>query len=235
MKTSMLLSIALLGCATAHVQASPPTQAEPAQRVYTYALELAANGAVSAIQPHGFQADATSRKLDTDIRSWIFEPAAPGSSSSMSTYLRVVTQLSVDSPAGFEVVSATTGPAPRSLAQPDFPLADQMDGREGTVVLALTVGADGKVVQARVHNLDGSPSRAMASAALKAAGSWTFSPEIVDGQAVQGRLLWPVCYLGPSSSVADCSWSGPDAQRLSSKTVLTLDPAVKLVAPVALQ
>jgi len=235
MKTRMLLPIALLGCATAHVQASQSTQTESVQSVYTYALELAADGAVSAIAPHGFQADATSRKLDAEIRNWIFEPAASGSGSTTSTYLRVVTQASVDNSAGFEVVSATTGPAPRSLAQPHFPFTDQMRGREGTVVLELTVGADGKVAQATVHDLHGGPSRAMANAALEAARGWTFSPEIVDGQAVQGRLLWPVCYLGRASSVADCTWSGPDAQRLSSKTVLTLDPAVRLVAPVALQ
>lgn len=163
------------------------------------------------------------------------QPTASSRGATTSTYLRVVTQPSVAAAAGFEVVSATTGPAPRSLTQPVFPFTDQMRGREGTVVLELTVGADGKVAQASVHDLHGGPSRAMASAALEAARGWTFSPEIVDGRAVPGRLLWPVCYLGRASSVADCSWSGPDARRLSSKTVLTLDPTVRLVAPVALQ
>lgn len=93
------------------------------------------------------------------------------------------------------------------------------------VVLRLRVEADGRVRDADVHAATGSVSRAMARAAEDASRGWRFLPEEVAGRPVRSTLLWPVCYLGPNSPVSACSWTGPDAQRFSSKTVLPLDPA----------
>ncbi len=235
MKSLMLLPIALAMSVGAHAREGARAVEKSPQRVYTYALSLDARGGVLDIAPHGFTPDAISGALDEEIGNWIFEPSAvsPGSGPTR-TYLRVVVEPGIDA-AGYALVAATTGPAPLTLEEPSYPVFDQMRGNEGTVVLELQIAADGSVAQARVHGVSGKTSRAMASAALSASRDWTFKPEAVNGQPVEGRLLWPVCYLGLQSSVSSCVWSGPDDQRLSSKTVLTLDPTVRLVSPIALR
>lgn len=234
MKISTCLALALLLPATS--QAAAAADLDLPQRVYTYELDLDANGSVQSIAPHGFEADATSRQLDEEIRGWIFEAAArEGAGAAMRTYLRVVVAQQDKAGTDYELVAATTGPAPRSLALPDYPFRDQIRGSEGTVVLELGVGADGRVGEAQVRKVTGDASRAMANAALSAARDWTFTPEQVNGTAVPGTLLWPVCFLARDSSATNCAWDGPDAQRLSSKTVLTLDPTVRVVSPIALQ
>src|SRR3546814_10385329 len=78
------------------------------------------------------------------------------------TYLRVVVQPEATESDGFEVVSATTGPAPVSLTQPGYPVSDQLAGREGMVVLKLEVGADGAVDAAVVQATTSGVSRPMA-------------------------------------------------------------------------
>jgi periplasmic protein TonB len=203
--------------------------AEPAgaQSVHTWALALDAEGRVAAVTPYGGAHDASARALQDDIRGWVFAAGDAAGAPSL-TYLRVVVEPGLDGAA--EVVSATTGPAPERLSQPEFPVRDQLAGREGMVVLELDVGADGRVAGAGVHATSGRVSRAMADAAVAAAGDWTFATERVGDRAVASRLLWPVCYLGPASSPSACSWVGPDAQRFSSKTVLPLDPNVRLVS-----
>jgi protein TonB len=235
MKNLILLPIAFAVSLAAQAGQTTVAAEESPQRVYTYALSLDAGGGVLEVVPHGFAPDTISRKLETEIGGWIFEPSAASQGNEPTrTFLRVVVSPDkVD--AGYSLVSATTGPAPLTLDQPEYPLNDQKRGNEGTVVLELRVATDGTVTQARVHGVSGTASRTMAGAALAAARDWTFMPEIVDGRAVEGTLLWPVCYLGVRSSVSSCVWSGPDAQRLSSKMVLTLDPAIRLVSPIALQ
>ncbi len=235
MKSLILLPIAFAVSLAAHAGQTTVATEESPQRVYTYALSLDAGGGVQEIVPHGFAPDAISRSLETEIGDWIFEPSAASQDNEPTrTFLRVVVKTdNVDR--GYSLVSATTGPAPLTLDQPEYPINDQKRGNEGTVVLELRVASDGTVAQASVHGVSGTASRAMAGAALAAARDWTFMPEIVDGRAVEGTLLWPVCYLGARSSVSSCAWSGPDAQRRSSRMVLTLDPAIRLVSPIALQ
>lgn len=223
----VLLFSVLVACGALH--SDIVVAQELPQKVYTYAIELDSAGKVAGLSPHGFADDATSRSLDAEIRGWIFE-AGPAATT---TYLRVV--VAPDITGGFDVVSATTGPAPQTLVQPGYPVRDQLAGMEGAVVLKLAIGADGRVDAVAVHDVAGNVSRTMASAAATSAKTWTFSPETVGGEAVASTVLWPVCYLGAASSASACAWRGPDAQRFSSKTVLTLDPAVRLVSPLAFQ
>src|SRR3546814_6694277 len=78
-----------------------------------------------------------------ESRTWLFHSGiGAGEGASTLTYLRVVVQPEATADDGFEVVSATTGPAPVALTQPDYPVRDQLAGREGMVVLKLEVGAD---------------------------------------------------------------------------------------------
>src|SRR3546814_1968613 len=98
--------------------------------------------------------------------------------------------------------SDLTGPAPVALTQPDYPVRDQLAGREGMVVLKLEVGADGAVDAAVVQATTSGVSRPMASAAVEAAQQWRFAPELVAGQAVPSTMLWPVCYVGRETSLS---------------------------------
>ncbi|MFC3715221.1 TonB family protein [Luteimonas soli] len=230
MKTAMFLSIALVLSGTAF--AAPGDGAgEVPQSVYTYELELDGNGMISSLSPYGFTPDATSATLEHDIRGWLFHSGSnAGEGVPTLTYLRVVVQPEATADEGFEVVSATTGPAPVALTEPDYPVRDQLAGREGMVVLKLEVGADGVVDAAVVQATTSGISRPMAGAAVAAAQQWRFAPELVAGQAVPSTMLWPVCYVGRETSLSECSWDGPDMQRFSSKTVLPLDSAATLVS-----
>src|SRR3546814_2105628 len=91
---------------------------------------------ISNLSPHGFTPDATSAALEHDIRTWLFHSGGNVAEGATTlTYLRVVVQPEATESDGFEVVSATTGPAPVSLTQPGYPVSDQLAGREGMVVL----------------------------------------------------------------------------------------------------
>ena len=223
------MRLSFLATAMFAVFASSAAVASPAQRVYTYAITLDGAGRLQDVSPHGPVADATARAIADEVRGWVFaRDGAAGGLGASTSYLRVV----VDGDGG--VVSATTGPAPERLGMPAYPVRDQLASRHGTVVLRLSIAADGSVGAAEVHDVHGSVSRPMAAAAMRAARDWTFSPETVAGQPVAATMLWPVCYLGPQADAGDCVWTGPDAQRYSSQTVLAIAPAVRLTRPLAL-
>lgn len=217
---SLLLGFALPYAALA----SDAGAVHATQQVYTYAIELGADGRVTDVSAHGPVPGTAGDALAREARGWVFSPGASGDAAGTRTYLRVVVDESADG--SWRVVSATTGPALAAMTPPAYPMRDQLAGHEGMVVLRLQVGADGRVQDTDVHAATGSVSRAMAQSAEEAARAWRFSPEQVAGRAVPSTLLWPVCYLGPASPVSACSWTGPDAQRFSSKTVLPLDPSV---------
>lgn len=230
MRTAIFLSVVLALSGTAVAAPGDGAQDVP-QRVYTYELDLDGNGAITGLAPHGFVPDATSAALARDIRGWLFRSGGnTGDGVPTRTYLRVVVEPQAVQGGDFEVVSATTGPAPTRLSQPEYPVRDQLAGGEGMVVLKLQIGADGSVAAADVLATTDKVSRSMAGAASEAARHWQFAPELVAGQAVPATILWPVCYVGRATSLSSCSWNGPDAQHFSSKTVLPLDSAATLVS-----
>lgn len=239
MNHAILLSALLVASGAAQADGPLPPSNDTRvsqQSVYTYAIELDRDGSVSRLSPHGFNADAISRKLDAQIGAWIFEAAeTEGRRVPTATYLRVVVARHADDTGGFAVVSALTGPAPERLTQPDYPVRDQRAGMQGTVVLKLQVGSDGRVAAVDVHEVAGNVSRSMAQAAKSSALEWRFTPEMADGKPLASTILWPVCFLGAQSSASGCRWYGPDSQRFSSKTVLTLNPAARLISPLAFE
>src|SRR5690606_41381943 len=112
----------------------------------------------------------------------VFEPlgdAGPGAST--RTYLRVVVDEPTDG--GYRVVSATTGPALAAMTVPDYPLRDQLAGREGMVVLRLEVAADGSVRDSHVHAATGSVSAGMAEGAIDGFPGMRVPPVEVAGSA----------------------------------------------------
>lgn len=85
----------------------------------------------------------------------------------------------------------TRGPAiTASLAAPPYPRAARSRGFEGRVVLALAIGADGRVTSIEVAESSGHED--LDAAARAAAADWTFAPALRDGEAVAGTLRVPV-------------------------------------------
>lgn len=223
MKAWMLASVA--GCALAASMGANAGKAGQPQ-VYTYKIDLDADGKLVAAQPLRGGDDATSRLVAEELRHWAFQPVThAGAPEAASTYVRVVAMSGAEGAAP-KILQATTGPAPDRLTQPAFPAAAQREGRQGVVVLQLAINAAGKVSSAQVHDTEGDVNRAMAAAALAAARDWTFHPEQVSGAPVAGNMLVPVCFL--ASAQGDCGWIGPNAQAYDRDTVLALEPRVEL-------
>ncbi|MCD9046071.1 TonB family protein [Luteimonas sp. MHLX1A] len=234
MKNSLLgfAGVLALGAATQAVVATE-RGAWSEQQVHTYAVQLDADGRVQEVVPVGAGGDALGAEFADRIGTWLFTTdsrSGHGQDSSVRTYLRLVVSPGANGP---ELVSVTTGPAPQRLTQPEYPVREQREGRQGAVVLKLNIGADGHVRTSEVDSVHGNVSRRMAAAARSAATEWRFSPELVDARPVEGTVLWPVCFLGAGSTATHCAWSGPEARLYSSKTVLPLDPVARPVTPLA--
>lgn len=234
MKHSLWAMPAILALAAAMPVAMAGDGQANAQRVYTYAVHVDADGHVEQVSPWGARADAVGEELAAKARTWLFSTGMrdDADGSAYRTFLRLVVAPDGD---GYELVSATTGPAPSLLVLPEYPAREQREGRQGTVVMKLDIGADGNVRHAEVDSVHGNVSRNMAVAAHRAATQWQFAPEMVDAQPVGSTVLWPVCFLGASSIATECAWSGPEAQRYSSKMVLALDPVARRITPLAFE
>lgn len=205
---------------------------QPRSQVYTFEVELDAGGALVAATPLRDPGDATVQQLQKELRNWVFRTAQQdGRAVPTSTWVRV-TALAAQGEAPVKVLSATAGPAPERLRKPAFPVAAQLDGRQGVVVLQLDMDAQGRIRAVEVHDTVGQVSRAMAESAMASARGWTFHPERVNGVPLAGRLLMPVCFVASADSKA-CAWTGPESQAFGRDSVVALDPAVKLALPLA--
>lgn len=79
---------------------------------------------------------------------------------------------------------------PLTRAAPEYPAAAQRAGEQGTVVLQVDVGADGKPGDVSIAQRSG--SRDLDRAALEAVRGWSFEPAIRDGEAVRSSVQVPV-------------------------------------------
>ena len=69
---------------------------------------------------------------------------------------------------------------------PSYPVASYRMGHQGSVLLRITIGADGRVLG--VELLEGSGYARLDQAALAAVRSWRFSPGTEDGAPARGTL-----------------------------------------------
>lgn len=220
------LAVAVAGvCATLAM-----AQAAAGERVYTYAVSLDGDGRVTEVARHAGPADALAAELQARVGSWTFAPAVAAAGAPSRTFVRIEAS---DEGGLAELRNVTTGPAPARLSAPEYARADQRAGREGVVVLKLSIDADGRVADVAVDRMAGEVSRTMAVNAVQAARGWSFAPETVAGRPVASTLLWPVCYRARSSDESTCSWQGPGESRLGGNSLVVLEPSVRVVAPQA--
>jgi TonB family protein len=71
-------------------------------------------------------------------------------------------------------------------SKPAYPSAAREDGVEGTVVLEVSVGADGKVTSARVDKSSG--DRRLDRAAAEAVQRWSYEPSLKDGTPIVSSM-----------------------------------------------
>ena len=81
----------------------------------------------------------------------------------------------------------TRPPRLATFVKADYPEAEKAAGREATVVLQLTIAADGKVSEAQVQTSAGA---AFDAAALAAARKFVFEPAEIDGKPAAIRILY---------------------------------------------
>jgi len=94
-----------------------------------------------------------------------------------------------------ERVQPSTTPADRVATaidqpQPEYPAAALRAGEQGTVMLRVDVGADGKPTDVQV--VERSRSRDLDRAAQRAVRDWTFQPAMRNGKAVASVVQVPV-------------------------------------------
>lgn len=80
--------------------------------------------------------------------------------------------------------------APIDQPAPEYPAAALRAGEQGTVVLRVDVGADGRPTDVQVA--EGSRSRELDRAAQRAVRNWTFQPALRDGKTVASVVQVPV-------------------------------------------
>jgi protein TonB len=78
----------------------------------------------------------------------------------------------------------------RSMHPPEYPREALANGVTGTVVLLVTVNADGEAVSVTVEK--SSHDRSLDRAAVEAAKKWKFNPKVENGKRVEGVVRVPV-------------------------------------------
>lgn len=89
-----------------------------------------------------------------------------------------------DAPGGGRTAKVLSNPRPRGEIRPEYPRSARSRGAEGSVILEVAVGADGRVKSCRV--LQSSGHGDLDESARKAAGKARFIPAKSDGMAIDG-------------------------------------------------
>jgi TonB family protein len=118
-----------------------------------------------------------------------------------SVSLLAAPPLAAQQPAAQRVVKP---PKLAHLVQAGYPEAERASGRAATVVLAISIGADGKVADVQVIESAGS---AFDEAAVAAARQFEFEPAEVDGTPVPVRIQYRYAFTlaGPEPAVVKTS------------------------------
>ena len=191
--------------------------------------------------PKGVAAQRINDRLRERIESWQFTPATrAGAPVASRTHVGISLEAHDDGAGGLAVRirSASTGPqmTHRKLPVTAFLAASKA---EGWVDVLVTYAEDGTVATATVNEskaFDGGRFKKHADSALQNAArkiateSLAFGPEWVGGKPIPGSVIVPMKFC----QTQDCEQA--QVQRtvpMQDAEFAAMDPAVKLVAPVA--
>lgn len=237
-RTGVLLGLALgfAGLATA-------AEDKPLHLSASWDVSLDAQGKVVALEG-GKRLDAAVREpLQKAIRSWTFEPGrVDGSPASTDTALTLDLSFvpTADGQYSIRIDQARTGGKVGKSTPPRFPREAVRPGLVALVVVKLDYDADGRVTSVEVVPDQGfNTSRALDSAAVKAARQWKVLPEKVAGHGVASSIMTPICYyvepVGRHVEGDPCpAWTPPGStSSVGQGEAYALAPTAKLVSEVA--
>lgn len=183
----------------------------------------------------GSLADIVKSRLRERIESWEFQPPSRNGASvtgKTHVYMNVQAYGTDSDGIGLRIKSAYTGMALRKRASV-MPLIDEL-GITGRwwLKVHLTVGPDGRVVEARVEDSslfhrEGAmkqPSLRLARKVRETLRDFEFDPELVDGQPIAGEGILPI--LCNTDSIE------PDEHE-EEADFAAVDPAIQLRTAVA--
>lgn len=104
-----------------------------------------------------------------------------------------------------------TAPGYARLSPPVYPQALAAQGVEGTVLLSVEVGTDGKPGKIVVDKDSPALPAALNDAAITAVRSWTFQPATKDGKPVATKVLVPVQFALDPANAASANDTRKDA------------------------
>ncbi|MBX9401022.1 energy transducer TonB [Lysobacter sp. BMK333-48F3] len=93
-------------------------------------------------------------------------------------------------------IGSSVDPSSRRLNPPKYPPTEARQGVGGTVVLVISIDAQGNVLDVQVEK--SSRNRNLDRAAMDAARKWRFNPEVRNGQPVASRVRVPVDFVPPN-------------------------------------
>jgi bla regulator protein BlaR1 len=151
----------------------------------------------SSLQIEEFEIDQTRLPAPGPVamgRPQVEAPAGPGSGPQLGAG-----SSGIAAPVPEPVV---TGGHPVRMAAPEFPTRARSLGHEGYVVVAFTIGTNGRPRDIEV--VDVGPRDYFSKAAIRAIRQWRFEPVRVDGQLVEKRISQRFSFvLDGSEPVAD--------------------------------
>ncbi len=202
----------------------------------TYVLELASDGSILKLEPHpSMDLPALEQVIESEVRSWSFQSAqVDGQFVPTRTYLRLGVYAPGLDPTQTQIVSATTGPAIRSMEAPGYPAAALRRGDGGLVLLKLKLDAKGNV-RGVVPMPGSSKKREFTEAATASARHWRFLPEMANGQPIAGVVVIPICFQAKSPEPQACDWTGPDGQLFKPSSLsVAIRPAARITSELAI-
>ena len=95
-------------------------------------------------------------------------------------------------PAAVSDIGSSVDPSSMNMNPPEYPREEQRRGVGGTVVLIVSIDANGNVMDVQVEQSSG--NRNLDRSAQKGARRWRFNPEVRNGQKVASRVRVPVAF-----------------------------------------
>jgi TonB family protein len=145
----------------------------------------------------------------TSFAAWAAQPGAPANATPKSV-------LATPASAPATVVSPRiTGVSYRRMTRIDYPQSAIAAKAQAVVYIAVHVGTDGKVADAKVSSVMPMARTDLADAALTAVKSWTFEPRMVDGKATTSDTTVAIAFSLDSNKPLTVVSGVLDAIRVS--------------------
>jgi outer membrane biosynthesis protein TonB len=201
-------------------------------------ISVDAEGHITRLSTKSDRLVEVQDRIEQAIRSWQFNPGKVdgvpvASDSTLSVELTAT--LESDGKYAVRVTDAHAGVGVAVMKQPQYPHVSLVSRRQGYVVLKVTYGTDGKVLD--VVPADDAPKvdSPFVNASIMAMRQWVFAPEVIGGHPRAGWALVPICFAIADKHMRapDCSWQPEKGPKVSGDGIVALDAEVTLKSDVA--